>query len=79
MSACGPETWFSCATMTFVASANAVIYTGAEAGLRRRPAEDGNLDPDLLGEAITRSLRASGAVAAVMSVDLLGRSRTTTP
>lgn len=59
-------------TMTFVASANAVVYTGAT------PAfvdvlEDGNLDPELLEMAI-ESLRASHHhVAAVMSVDLLGR------
>jgi dTDP-4-amino-4,6-dideoxygalactose transaminase len=59
-------------TMTFVASANAVVYSGA------RPAfvdvgSDGNLDPDLLSEAIV-ALRAEGeTVSAVMSVDLLGR------
>jgi dTDP-4-amino-4,6-dideoxygalactose transaminase len=59
-------------TMTFVASANAVVYSGA------RPVfvdvgPDGNLDPDLLSEAIT-ALRAEGeTVGAVMSVDLLGR------
>jgi dTDP-4-amino-4,6-dideoxygalactose transaminase len=59
-------------TMTFVASANAVVYTGAKP-VFVDVLEDGNLDPDLLDEAIA-SLRASGAnVAAVMTVDLLGR------
>jgi dTDP-4-amino-4,6-dideoxygalactose transaminase len=59
-------------TMTFVASANAVVYTGA------RPVfvdvrSDGNIDPGLLAEAVT-TLRSEGeSVAAVMSVDLLGR------
>lgn len=59
-------------TMTFVASANAVVYAGA------RPVfvdvgSDGNVDPGLLGEAIM-TLRAEGErVSAVMSVDLLGR------
>jgi dTDP-4-amino-4,6-dideoxygalactose transaminase len=59
-------------TLTFVASANAVVYTGA------RPVfvdvnADGNLDPDLLGQALA-TLRSEGErVSAVMSVDLLGR------
>ncbi|MDP3893069.1 DegT/DnrJ/EryC1/StrS aminotransferase family protein [Nocardioides sp.] len=60
------------ATMTFVASANAVVYTGA------RPCfvdvgADGNLDADLLDEAIADQTRRGNRVAAVMSVDLLGR------
>jgi len=61
------------ATMTFVASANAVLYTGAEPYFVDVLEEDGNLDPDLLRDAII-DLRARGArVAAVMSVDLLGK------
>ncbi len=64
--------------MTFVASANAVVYTGAEPGLRRRGSEDGNLDPDLLDEAIATLRREGRRVAAVMSVDLLGSAPTTT-
>lgn len=59
-------------TMTFVASANAVVYTGAKP-VFVDVLNDGNLDPDLLAEAIT-SVRANGQrVGAVMSVDLLGR------
>lgn len=59
-------------TMTFVASANAVVYTGATP-VFVDVLEDGNLDPELLDSAIV-SLRASGRrVAAVMTVDLLGR------
>jgi dTDP-4-amino-4,6-dideoxygalactose transaminase len=61
------------ATMTFVASANAVTYTGAEPFFVDVLEEDGNLDPDLLHTAVTR-LRGEGRrVAAVMSVDLLGK------
>ncbi len=63
-------------TMTFVASANAVVYTGAQPGLRRRAGSDGNLDPDLLSEAIDRRCaRRARRVGAVMSVDLLGQLR----
>ncbi|MFC6286334.1 DegT/DnrJ/EryC1/StrS family aminotransferase [Nocardioides sp. GCM10027113] len=59
-------------TLTFVASANAVTYTGA------RPVfvdvlEDGNVDPDLVEHAICDLRRHGQRVGAVMSVDLLGR------
>lgn len=60
------------ATMTFVASANAVAYTGA------RPCfvdsgPDGNMDADLVDEAISDQRHRGRRVAAVMVVDLLGR------
>lgn len=60
-------------TMTFAATANAVVYTGAEPALVDCDLEAGTIDPDLLEEALT-SLRAAGiTVAAVVPVDLLGR------
>lgn len=60
-------------SMTFAASANAVVYTGA------RPCfvdstPDGNVDPDLLDEAIRDQRRQGRRVTAVMAVDLLGRT-----
>jgi dTDP-4-amino-4,6-dideoxygalactose transaminase len=59
-------------TLTFAATANAVVYTGAEPFFVDCD-ENGNLDPDLLAQALTR-LRSEGAtVAAVVPVDLLGR------
>ncbi|TCJ30204.1 DegT/DnrJ/EryC1/StrS family aminotransferase [Nocardioides jejuensis] len=59
-------------SMTFVASANAVAYLGAQPVFVDSGA-DGNIDPQLLDEAIVDQ-RAKGArVAAVMAVDLLGR------
>ena len=62
------------ATMTFVASANAVAYTGATPYFVDVLEEDGNLDPTLLAEAI-QDVRAGGRrVGAVMSVDLLGKA-----
>jgi dTDP-4-amino-4,6-dideoxygalactose transaminase len=60
-------------TMTFVASANAVVYTGAEPCFVD-VLEDGNLDPDLLAETIDDVRRRGRRVGAVMSVDLLGRT-----
>ena len=60
-------------TMTFVASANAVTYTGATPCFVDVLEADGNIDPGLLATAITQ-LRSSGyRVGAAMSVDLLGR------
>jgi dTDP-4-amino-4,6-dideoxygalactose transaminase len=61
------------ATMTFVASANAVVYTGATPYFVDSLEEDGNLDPELLTEAL-HELRSKGRrVGAVMAVDLLGK------
>ena len=68
----GPGTVVVVPSMTFAASANAVTYTGAEPVLVDS-GEDANVDPGLLLEAV-RTLRAEGAtVAAVMTVDLMGR------
>jgi len=62
------------ATMTFVASANAVAYTGATPYFVDVLEEDGNLDPTLLAEAIQDVRARGGRVGAVMSVDLLGKA-----
>jgi dTDP-4-amino-4,6-dideoxygalactose transaminase len=60
-------------TMTFAATANAVVYTGAEPVFVDCDEATGNLDPALLEVALAE-LRAEGtSVAAVVPVDLLGR------
>ncbi|MCF6745193.1 aminotransferase class I/II-fold pyridoxal phosphate-dependent enzyme [Blastococcus sp. KM273128] len=60
-------------TMTFAATANAVVYTGAEPFFVDCDEETGNLDPELLERALG-DLRAAGeVVVAVVPVDLLGR------
>ena len=70
----GPGTAVIVPTLTFAATANATVYTGAEPVFVDCDAESGTLDPELLEEALT-SLRADGVrVAAVIPVDLLGRS-----
>jgi dTDP-4-amino-4,6-dideoxygalactose transaminase len=61
------------ATMTFVASANAVTYTGAVPFFVDVLEEDGNLDPELLRSAVEQIRRSGRRVGAVMSVDLLGK------
>ena len=60
-------------TMTFAASANAVVYTGAEAVFVDVDPRDGNVEPDLLFEAVDTLRREGKDIAAVMTVDLFGR------
>ena len=68
----GPGTAVIVPSMTFAASANPVVYTGAEPVYVDSRA-DGNVDPELLLEAID-TLQAEGTrVVAAMSVDLFGR------
>lgn len=69
----GPGTVVIVPTMTFVATANAVVYTGSAPIFVDCDPRTGNLDPQLLEESLTQ-LEAEGAtVAAVVTVDLLGR------
>ena len=60
-------------SMTFAASANAVVYTGAEPVFVDAQESDGNVDPALLVEAVDALRRDGTQVAAVMTVDLFGR------
>lgn len=61
-------------TMTFAATTNAVMYTGAEPYFIDCLPETGNMDPTLLRRALVR-LREDGArVAAILPVDLLGKA-----
>jgi dTDP-4-amino-4,6-dideoxygalactose transaminase len=69
----GPGTAVIVPTLTFAATANATVYTGAEPVFVDCDPESGTLDPELLEQALT-SLRAAGVrVVAVVPVDLLGR------
>ncbi len=59
-------------TMTFAATANSIVYTGAEPYFVDSD-ESGNMDPDLLVEALDE-LAADGITpAAMVPVDLLGK------
>jgi dTDP-4-amino-4,6-dideoxygalactose transaminase len=69
----GPGDRVLCPTMTFVATANAIRYVGAEPVFVDADAASWNLDPELV-EAELRSAAAAGErYAAVVSVDLYGR------
>ncbi|MFC0031564.1 DegT/DnrJ/EryC1/StrS family aminotransferase [Micromonospora chaiyaphumensis] len=59
-------------TLTFVATANAVVYTGAEPVFVDCEPESGNLDPELLDRALRELRHAGRRVAAVLPVDMFG-------
>lgn len=60
-------------TMTFAATVNAVMYTGATPYFVDVQECDGNLDVDLMLAAVDELQAAGHSVAAVLSVDLFGR------
>lgn len=68
----GPGDLVLTATMTFAATANAITYTGAQPVFIECDAT-GNIDVDLLDEALTDLLRQGKCVAAIVPVDLLGK------
>lgn len=61
-------------TMTFAATANAVAYTGATPVFVDALADDANVDPGLLVEAVDALRREGADVCAVVTVDLFGRA-----
>lgn len=70
----GPGDIVVTSTMTFAATANAIVYTGAEPYFIDSDPATGNMSTELLVAALDR-LRAEGErVAAIMPVDLLGKA-----
>ena len=61
-------------TMTFAATANAIVYTGARPFFVDCELRSGNMDPALLRQAIQRSRADGDHVAAIVPVDLLGKA-----
>ena len=61
-------------TMTFAATANAIVYTGAEPYFIDCALETGNMDPALLREAIEQLTKDGERVGAIVPVDLLGKA-----
>ncbi|WP_028709008.1 DegT/DnrJ/EryC1/StrS family aminotransferase [Propionicicella superfundia] len=68
----GPGDVVLTSTMTFAATANAIVYTGAEPGFVDS-APDGNLNPALVRRAVDDLRRRGRRVAAILPVDLLGK------
>lgn len=61
-------------TMTFAATANAIVYTGAQPFFIDCELATGNMDPALLTQAIEQLVAAGEKVAAIVPVDLLGKA-----
>lgn len=68
----GPGDVVLTATMTFAATANAILYTGAEPVFVDCD-ETGNIDVELLHHALSDLQREGRRVAAIVPVDLLGK------
>lgn len=60
-------------TLTFVATANAVVYCGAEPVFIDSDLETWNIDPNLLEQELAESAAADRLPAAVVAVDLFGQ------
>jgi len=61
-------------SMTFAATANAIVYTGAEPFFIDSDPVTGNMSPALLESALERLTSAGERVGAIVPVDLLGKS-----
>ena len=70
----GPGDIVLTSTMTFAATANAIVYTGAQPFFIDCELATGNMDPGLLRVAIEQLVAAGEKVAAVVPVDLLGKA-----
>lgn len=68
----GPGDLVLTSTLTFAATANAIVYTGAEPVFVDSD-ETGNMNPDLLETAFDDLERSGRSVKAVLPVDLLGK------
>lgn len=61
-------------TMTFIATANAILYTGAEPFFIDAEISTGNMSPALLRESIELLRSQSRTIGAIIPVDLLGKT-----
>lgn len=69
--AAGDDVWVS--TFTFAATANAIVYCGANPVFVDSDTLTWNMNPDLLGEALARAAAEGRLPAAVVVVDLYGQ------
>lgn len=70
----GPGDVVVTSTMTFAATANAIVYTGAEPFFVDCEPETANMDPALLERALERLSAEGKSVPVVIPVDMLGKS-----
>ncbi|MFJ4044399.1 DegT/DnrJ/EryC1/StrS family aminotransferase [Microbacterium sp. NPDC089987] len=70
----GPGDIVVTSTMTFAATTNAIVYTGAEPFFVDADIATGNMDPEMLRQALSQLHSAGEKVAAIVPVDLLGKA-----
>jgi pyridoxal phosphate-dependent aminotransferase EpsN len=70
----GPGDRVLCSSLTFVASANPILYQGAEPVFIDADAASWNMDPELLAEELDRSARSGALPRAVVVTHLYGQS-----
>lgn len=70
----GPGDVVITSTMTFVATANAILYTGAQPYFVDSDISTGNMNPSLLRVAINTLRKAKKNIGAILPVDLLGKT-----
>ncbi|MDR7329836.1 DegT/DnrJ/EryC1/StrS family aminotransferase [Corynebacterium guangdongense] len=68
----GPGDVVLASSLTFAATANAILYVGAEPVFVDAD-DSGNMDPDLLAEALATLHSEGTPVAAIIAVDMLGK------
>lgn len=68
----GPGDLVLTSSMTFAATANAIVYTGAEPVFVDSD-ETGNMNPELLAEALAQLAKEGTPAKAIVPVDLLGK------
>ncbi|MEA5121856.1 MAG: aminotransferase class I/II-fold pyridoxal phosphate-dependent enzyme [Propionibacterium sp.] len=68
----GPGDLVLTSSMTFAATANAIVYTGAEPVFVDSD-DTGNMNPELLAEALAQLAREGTPAKAIVPVDLLGK------
>ena len=61
-------------TMTFAATANAIVYAGAQPFFVDSDYASGNINPSLLRKAIAEARESGARVGAIVPVDLLGKA-----
>lgn len=69
----GPGDEVATATLTFVATANAIHYVGAIPVFIDCHPGSWNLDPDLLGDELEAAVRRGRPIKAVLAVDVFGK------
>ncbi|WP_313356466.1 aminotransferase class I/II-fold pyridoxal phosphate-dependent enzyme [Microbacterium sp.] len=70
----GPGDIVVTSTMTFAATTNAIVYTGAEPYFVDADITTGNMNPELLRQALAQLRDGGEKVAAIVPVDLLGKA-----